>query len=64
MKTNPVIQTVLVRADNARSKELLTSANKWLRRLEDRRSDLPKSFFRDGDPTPLRKLIDAFLKDS
>lgn len=56
------LETIIVRAENPRENALLKSANKWLRRLEERRDDLPKSFFRDGDPSPLRKEITAFLK--
>lgn len=56
-----ILGTVIVRAENPHANELLKSANKWLRRLEERRAELPKSFFRDGDPVPLRKQITAFL---
>lgn len=60
--TNDIIlKTVIVRAENPRANALLKSANKWLRRLEERREDLPKSFFRNCDPAPLRKQITAFL---
>lgn len=56
-----ILGTVIVRAENPRANALLKSANKWLRRLDERRADLPKSFFRDGDPAPLRKEITKFL---
>jgi hypothetical protein len=57
----PVIQTVIVRGVSPRANALLKSANKWLRRLDERRDTLPKSFFRSGDPRPLRKAITKFL---
>jgi len=41
--------------------ELLGGAIKWLRRLRDRRPELPESFFDDCDPAPLVASISAVL---
>lgn len=57
----PVVQTIIVKGVSPRANELLKSANKWLRRLDERRDELPKSFFRSGDPRQLRKEITKFL---
>ena len=52
----------LIKCEDPVANNLLKCANKWLRRIEERRDELPKSFFRDCDPAPLRKEIDAHLK--
>jgi len=57
----PIIGTIIVRAEDHRAKVLLKSANKWLRRIDERRDELPKSFFRGCDPRPLCKIITDFL---
>ncbi len=45
-----------------RARELLLSANKWVRLVEER---APPAWLRhDADPTPLRKTIDAFLRET
>lgn len=61
-KSNEIIcRCFVVKCDDPKANALLQSANKWLRRLDERRADLPKSLFRDGDPAPLRKQITEFL---
>lgn len=61
-KSNEIIlRCFVVKGEDPKANELLKSANKWLRRLEERRADLPKSFFRGCDPAPLRKQITAHL---
>jgi outer membrane murein-binding lipoprotein Lpp len=42
--------------------ELLVGAGKWIRRLEERREDLPKSFFDNIDVMPLRKQMFAMVR--
>lgn len=54
--------TIKVEVTNPTGKVLLKSALKWIRRIEDRRSGLPASFFDNCDPKPLRKAIEAYLK--
>lgn len=46
----------------ARAYDLLTSANKWIRRIEERSEDLPASFLDNVDVTPLRRSIDEFIE--
>ena len=61
MKQAPIQHVVLVKSVNPKATLLLQSAVKWLRRLEERREDIPRSFFRGCNPTPLRKKIEAHI---
>ena len=54
--------TILVTAKDPEAKKLLTSAVKWIRRIEERSEDLPPAFLDNCDPKPLRKKIEAYLK--
>lgn len=49
-------------ATNPKTRELLTGALKWIRRIEERAEDLPPSFLDNIDPKPLRKAIEAHLR--
>lgn len=55
---------IIVKLPNKRAKELLISALKWIRRIEERKEDLPLSFLDNCDPKPLRKKIEEFLGDA
>lgn len=48
-------------AHNAELLELLTRSLKWIRRLEDRRDDIPHFFDAHTDPKPLRQAIEAAI---
>lgn len=50
-----------VRAKDPSAKSLLKSALKWIRRIEERKEDLPSSFLNNCDPKPLRKKIESYL---
>lgn len=43
------------------AKSLLTAAVKWIRRIEERKEEIPSSFFDNCDPKPLRKRIENYL---
>lgn len=44
-----------------RAEQLLTSALKWVRMIEERAEDVPQWFRHDADPKPLRKAIEEWL---
>lgn len=48
----------------ANAQGLLRASLKWIRRLEERKDDIPSTFFDGNDPFPLRKAIEAHLKGS
>jgi hypothetical protein len=52
-------QVLLSRQD----KNLLRSCLKWIRRIEERQSDLPKSFMDGCDPKPLRKRLEKAIEE-
>jgi len=47
-----------------RTRMLLISALKWIRRMEERESELPKSFFEGNHPMPLRKALEKHLEET
>jgi hypothetical protein len=47
-----------------RARELLMATNKWVRRIEERADMLSASFLDNIDPTPLRKKVDRFLRET
>lgn len=53
---------ITIQAKDPAAQSLLRAALKWVRRIEERKQDLPKSFIDNCDPKPLRKKIEAYLK--
>jgi len=50
-----------VKATSPKARSLLGAALKWIRRIEERKDDLPASFLDNCDPMPLRKEIERHL---
>ena len=53
--------TIEVKATSPKARSLLCAALKWIRRIEERKDDLPASFLDNCDPMPLRKEIERHL---
>ena len=54
-------QIIEIRTKDPTAKTLLKRALKWIRRIDARANELPKSFTDNCDPKPLRKEIERYL---